>query len=263
MKTLFELSGKFLAQLIDRQTCAWKKDPVTIQNKTLEKLLKKGRHTLFGRDHEFGKIKNHSDFIKKVPLRDYEAFSNYINRIKKGDKDVLWPGRPIYLCKTSGTTSGVKYIPLTKDSLPNHINSARNALLNYIKITGNTSFINGKMIFIQGSPVLDSEGGIPTGRLSGIVAHHVPKYLQKKRLPSYSTNSIEDWEKKVDTIVDETIKENMTLIGGIPSWIQMYFEKLQERSGGKTIREIFPNLQLMVLGGVNFEPYEKRFRQLT
>ena len=263
MKTLFELSGKLLAQLIDRQTCAWKKDPFAIQNKTLEKLLTKGRHTLFGRDHDFEKIKTYSDFTEKVPLRDYEAFRTYINSIKEGKEDILWPGKPIYLCKTSGTTSGVKYIPLTKDSLPNHINSARNALLNYITISGNTGFINGRMIFIQGSPALDSVGGIPTGRLSGIAAHHVPKYLQKKRLPSYTTNCIEDWEVKIDAIVDETIEENMTVIGGIPSWIQMYFEKLQERSGGKTIKEIFPNLELMVLGGVNFEPYEKRFRQLT
>lgn len=248
--------------MVNRQTCAWTKDPSGIQDKTLKKLLKQGRNTLFGRDHDFEQIKNYNDFTKKVPLRDYESFRKYTDSIKEGKRDILWPGKPIYLCKTSGTTSGVKYIPLTKESLPNHINSARNAILNYIKITGNTNFINGKMIFIQGSPVLDSVGGIPTGRLSGIVAHHVPKYLQRNRLPSYTTNCIEDWETKVDAIVDETINEDMTVIGGIPSWIQMYFEKLQERSGGKTIKQIFPNLELMVLGGVNYDPYEKRFRQL-
>ena len=263
MKTIKEVSGKLLAQVIDRHTRAWQKNPSDIQDKILEKLITKGRNTGFGRDHDFDKIRNYSDFKERVPVRDYESFSTYINSIKEGKKDILWPGKPVYLCKTSGTTSGVKYIPLTKDSLPNHINSARNALLNYIKISGNTSFINGKMIFIQGSPVLDSTGGIPTGRLSGIVAHHVPKYLQKNRLPSHKTNCIEDWETKVDAIVEETIRENMTVIGGIPSWIQMYFEKLRERSGGKTIKEIFPNLQLMVLGGVNFDPYQRRFRQLT
>lgn len=237
--------------------------PVEAQNKVFSDLMLKGKRTLFGKDHDFEDIKSYEDFKAKVPVVDYEQLTPYIERIKKGEKDVLWPGLPLYFCKTSGTTSGAKYIPLTKDSLPNHLNSARNALLCYIHESGNADFVGGKMIFLQGSPKLDKlPSGIPYGRLSGIVANHVPGYLQKNRLPSFETNSIEDWETKVDRIVEETIDQNMTLISGIPSWVQVYFEELIAKSEKQNISEIFPNFSLFVFGGVNFEPYRKRFEKL-
>src|SRR5690606_23880553 len=130
--------------------------------------------------------------------------------------DVLWTGRPMYLCKTSGTTSGAKYIPITRESLPNHIGSARRALLAHIAHSGRADFVDGKMIFLQGSPVLDRKGAIPTGRLSGIVANHVPPFLQKNRMPSLAANSIPDWETKVEAIVTETMGEDLRLVSGIP-----------------------------------------------
>jgi hypothetical protein len=243
-----------------RKTAA---EPIKAQQKVFEELLRKGRKTAFGKDHGFENIQSYKDFKTKVPVVDYEQLSNYIERIKQGEKDVLWPGLPLYFCKTSGTTSGAKYIPLTKDSLPNHLNSARNALLCYIEQSGNADFVGGKMIFLQGSPKLDKlPSGIPYGRLSGIAANHVPGYLQKNRLPSFETNSIEDWETKVDKIIDETIEQDMTLISGIPSWVQVYFEELIARSKKNSIAEIFPNFSLFVFGGVNFEPYRKRFEKL-
>ena len=233
------------------------------QERLMKKLIFKGAKTSFGRDHRFDGIHDYNDFKKAIPIRDYEAISPYITRWKSGERDVLWPGLPLYFCKTSGTTSGTKYIPLTKDSLPNHIQSARNALLAYIAETGNTRFVEGKMIFLQGSPKLDSlPSGIPFGRLSGIVANHVPSYLQKNRMPSYETNCIEDWETKVHAIASETMKENMSLISGIPNWVQMYFEVLLNKTGKNTIAEIFPNFDLFVYGGVNFEPYRLKFEKL-
>jgi GH3 auxin-responsive promoter len=233
------------------------------QQAVLESLLEKAANTSFGKDHKFDQINSHNEFAQAVPMRDYEALIPYIERTKAGEKNVLWPGQPLYFCKTSGTTSGTKYIPLTTDSLPNHIKSARNALLSYINETGNSDFVNGKMIFLQGSPKLEKlDCGIPYGRLSGIVANHVPGYLQKNRMPSYATNCIEDWETKVDTIADETYQENMTLISGIPSWVQMYFEVLLHKTGKKNIKEIFPNFNLFVYGGINFEPYRKNFEAL-
>jgi hypothetical protein len=238
-------------------------DPVRSQQKVLKELVRKAENTAFGRDHHFSEIKSSKDFSANVPVRDYEQLTDYIQRVKSGERDVLWPGLPLYFCKTSGTTSGTKYIPLTKDSLPNHIGSARNALFSYIAETGKADFVSGKMIFLQGSPVLDQlPSGIPVGRLSGIVANHVPKYLQKNRMPSYDTNCIEDWETKVNAIADETIPTDMTLISGIPSWVQMYFEVLLKRTNRTNIREIFPNFNLFVYGGVNFEPYRARFEQL-
>ena len=206
-------------------------------------------------------INNHEDFLKRVPVRDYEALKPYVEKMVAGEEDILWKGKPIYFAKTSGTTSGSKYIPITKESMPSHVEAARNAILFYIHETGNSKFVDGKMIFLQGSPVLNEQNGVQLGRLSGIVAHYVPKYLQKNRLPSWKTNCIEDWETKVDAIVEETLPENMTIISGIPSWVQMYFEKLQQKTG-KKVGDIFKNFNLFIFGGVNYEPYRAKFENL-
>ena len=231
---------------------------VADQEAVLEQLLKSAANTVFGKEHGFDGIAAYSDFKRAVPLRDYEAFIPYIDQVKNGKENVLWKGRPIYFAKTSGTTSGVKYIPITKASMPHHINGARNALLCYMAETGNTDFADGKMIFLSGSPEMERVGGIPTGRLSGIVNHFIPRYLRSNQMPGYETNCIEDWEVKLDNIVKETINQNMTLISGIPPWVQMYFDWLSERSDGKKIKEIFPQLKVIVHGGVNFEPYKAK-----
>lgn len=227
------------------------------QDSILKELLKVGKTTEFGKEHGFDKVNSYEEFKQAVPIQDYESFKPYIEKVKEGKHNILWKGKPIYFAKTSGTTSGVKYIPISKESIPNHINTARNALLCYMAETGNSAFADGKLIFLSGSPELERIGGIPTGRLSGIVNHHVPNYLRANQLPSYETNCIEDWETKLDKIVDETINQNMTLISGIPPWVQMYFDRLTQRSG-KKIKELFPNFSVLVHGGVNFEPYKAK-----
>src|SRR5678809_981801 len=227
------------------------------QESVLRQLVKTGRNTEYGREHGLANANSYEEFRQAIPLRDYEQMRPYIQKIKDGKHNVLWKGRPIYFAKTSGTTSGIKYIPISKESIPNHIITARNALLCYMASTGNTAFADGKMIFLSGSPELERVGGIPTGRLSGIVNHHVPGYLRTNQLPSYETNCIEDWETKLNKIVEETINQDLTLISGIPPWVQMYFDRLTERSG-KNINEIFPNFSVLVHGGVNFEPYKAR-----
>jgi hypothetical protein len=237
-------------------------DPAATQLGVLRQLVEFGGTTAFGRDHKLHQVQDHAGLVQAVPLRDYEGFRPYIDRVVGGEKDVLWPGLPLYLCKTSGTTSGAKYIPITPHSLPNHIASARRALLAYIAHSGRAEFVNGKMIFLQGSPVLDRKGAIPMGRLSGIVANHVPKYLLKNRMPSFATNTIPDWETKVEAIVGETMGEDMRLISGIPAWVQMYFERLLARTGKATVKEVFPNFSLFVYGGVNYAPYRSRMEAL-
>lgn len=255
--------SKPLAKFAMKRFMASYNDPVASQLRVLEELLRNAENTAFGRDHGFEQLLGPKDFEQAVPVRDYEALIPYIDRVKAGEESVLWPGLPLYFCKTSGTTSGTKYIPLTSDSLPNHIGSARNALFAYIAETGMARFVDGKMIFLQGSPALVKlPSGIPYGRLSGIVANHVPTYLQRNRMPSYATNCIEDWETKLKAIVSETSAKNMTLISGIPSWVQMYFEMLLEYNNRTNIREIFPNFDLFVFGGVNFEPYRAKFKEL-
>ena len=255
MIKLKSLLAKPFAGVIHRQVQKERMTALADQQNILNQLVKTGKATIFGKDHQFELIKDYASFKQQVPLRDYEDFKSYIELIKKGGQNVLWKGRPIYFAKTSGTTSGVKYIPITKDSISNHINGARNALLVYMSLTGSTQFVGGKMIFLSGSPELERVGGIPTGRLSGIVNHHIPGYLRGNQLPSYETNCIEEWEEKLDKIVAETSAKDMTLIGGIPPWIQMYFDRLIEKTG-KPIKELFPHLQVMVQGGVNFEPYK-------
>ena len=254
------LSLVFAKYIFDKNQ-AWKKNPLDFQKKIMFDLVHKAKKTKFGIDHSFNNIKNYSDFKKHVPIRDYEGLKEYIELIKSDEKDVLWPGKPKYFCKTSGTTSGTKYIPLTKESLQNQLDTARDAILSYINETKNTSIYNGKMIFIQGSPQLDSTGKTLTGRLSGIVAHHIPFYLRGNRLPSFESNCIEDWEEKINAIVEETIDQDMSLISGIPPWVQMYFEKLIQKSG-KSISSLFPNFKLFIYGGVNYEPYRNTMERL-
>ena len=254
------LLAKPFASIVHRQIKKGMLTAIEDQQTIFHELIKSASKTEFGKEHGFEAIKTHADFVEKVPIRDYEKFKDYIEKIKQGKHNVLWKGQPIYFAKTSGTTSGVKYIPITKESIPNHINTARNALLCYMAESGNSQFANGKLIFLSGSPELERVGGIPTGRLSGIVNHHIPKYLRSNQMPSYETNCIEEWEQKLDKIVEETINENMTLISGIPPWVQMYFDRLLEKSG-KKIGELFPNFSVMVQGGVNFEPYKSKLTE--
>ena len=245
------------ANYIAGQTRKWASKPGYYQIQTLEQLIFAAQPTQFGRNHGFGAIKTHSDFKKQVPIRDYEDMKPYIEKVLIGEPDVLWPGKPAYFAKTSGTTSGTKYIPISKESAPTHFTSARNATLSYVHETGKSAFLDGNLIFLSGSPELDEIAGIKTGRLSGISNHMVPGFLRTNQKPSYNTNCIEDWEEKLEKIIDETLRANMTLISGIPPWVQMYFDRIVARTG-KKIKDVFPNFSVFVYGGVNFEPYKAK-----
>jgi len=255
------LAAKLFAKQVKKSIDSWANNPIKTQEKVFQELISQGTKTQFGKDHDFISINKHEDFAYRVPIKDYEALRPYVDRVVDGEEDILWPGKPLYFGKTSGTTSGVKYIPITELSIKAQVECSRNAILLYIHETGNKKFVNGKMIFLQGSPELLEKNGINIGRLSGISAHYVPKYLQKNRLPSWETNCIEDWETKVNAIVDETLNENMTVIAGIPSWVQMYFEKLNQRTG-KKVGDVFKNFNLFIFGGVNYEPYRAKFENL-
>ncbi|MDX1908663.1 MAG: GH3 auxin-responsive promoter family protein [Bacteroidia bacterium] len=232
-----------------------------LQSQTFQTLLRTAAGTAFGREHGFAAIRTHEDFCRQVPVRDYEASRPWLDRIYHGEADVTWPGTPLYLAKTSGTTSGTKYIPITRDSIARQVQGARDALMCYMAETGNARFLDGHMMFLSGSPEIESNAhGIKTGRLSGIVNHFVPAYLQANRVPSWDANIIEDWELKVRTIVQETKTKDLRLISGIPPWVQMLFEELG-RQTGKTPLEVWPNLSLFVQGGVDFSPYQPIFEQ--
>lgn len=259
--SLKAIAAKVFASYIHRKTQKWVNNPIETQQAVFKEILEKAANTEFGNDHGFESISTHEDFVKQVPIRDYEELKPYVNKVVEGEKDILWPGQPVYFAKTSGTTSGAKYIPITKESITYQIEASRNAMLNYIHETGKANFVDGKMIFLQGSPELQEKNGVKLGRLSGIAAHYIPNYLQKNRLPSWETNCIVDWETKVNAVVEETKDQDMTVIAGIPSWVQMYFEKLQEKTN-RDIGELFNNFDLFIYGGVNYEPYRKKFESL-
>lgn len=258
---LKSFAAKIFAKSLVNKNRKWIANPEAAQESVFQNLIASAKNTKFGQDHDFSEIQSHSDFVAKVPIRDYEQLKPYVELIKEGKENVLWPGKPLYFAKTSGTTSGAKYIPITKESIKHQVNASRDAILTYIHETGNSKFVDGRMIFLQGSPEMGELSGIKTGRLSGISAHYVPNYLQKNRLPSWETNCIEDWETKVNAIIKETENENMTVIAGIPSWVQMYFEKLKEKHG-KPVGTLFKNFQLFIYGGVNYEPYRAKFESL-
>lgn len=255
-------AAKLAASIIAPQVYRNHRQAVSKQQQTLRDFLRQAANTTFGLQHSFRSIHTHSDFVRAVPVYDYEELKSFIGLIKNAEHDVLWPGAPLYFCKSSGTTSGTKYIPLTKESIADQIRAARNSLMMYVAETGNADFFDHKMIFLQGSPELDSYGAIPSGRLSGIVYHHVPSYLNRNRMPSYQTNCIDDWETKVEAIARETVRERMSLISGIPPWVIMYFEKILELSGKQCVQEVFPDFKLFAYGGVNYEPYRKRIEEL-
>ena len=261
MPSLKSYFAKLFAAKITRKINAWAQNPLQTQERVFNTLIKSASQTAFGKDHAFSQIKTHDDFVSRVPIRDYEALRPYVERVINGESDILWRGKPLYFAKTSGTTSGAKYIPITQVSIKAQVEASRNAVLMYIHETGKSDFVDGQWIFLQGSPVLSEKKGIKTGRLSGISAHYVPSYLLKNRMPSWETNCIEDWETKVDAIVEETLTKDMRAVAGIPSWVQMYFEKLVQKRQQK-VGVIFKNLELFIFGGVNYEPYRNKFEAL-
>ncbi len=237
--------------------------PHKFQNSIFHQNIAKAKSTIYGQEHNFKDINNYEDYVKNVPLNNYESLRPYMNRVLEGEKNVLWPGKPKYIVGTAGTTGGVKYIPISKDSLPYHYNTARNAVFNYTLKYGLLRIFNNKLLFLSGSPKLGKTGVIPSGRLSGIVNHQVPRWLKFNQVPSWETNITEDWEEKIYKIAQESIKEKMSMISGIPPWVLMYYESLLEQTGAESISEIFPDYELFVHGGVNFSPYRKKFERLV
>ena len=175
---LKSLLAKPYATYVARQIKRNRENALQHQDEILKSLLKKAANTLFGKQYKFAELTTYEEFKNAVPLFDYEDLKPFIEQIKEGKQHVLWPGKPIYLAKSSGTTSGIKYLPITKDSISNHIDTARNSLLAYMHATGNKQFADGKMIFLMGIPQLERIGGKPTGRLLGLVNHPILHYFR-------------------------------------------------------------------------------------
>lgn len=235
------------------------KHALEIQQQLWKDLIAIGKNTSFGQEHDFKNITSISDFQKRVPVRSYEDLLPWINRAKAGELNVLWKGKARYFAKTSGTTAGAKFLPISTESIPNHIRGARDLLLSAIYHTGSADFLGGKMLFLSGSPALEKlPSQIPVGRLSGIVNHWIPAYLKTNQIPDYTTNCIEGWEEKIQTILKQALTVDLRFISGIPPWVLQFLDLAKQKTG-KTPLQLWPNLSLYVQGGVDFRPYQPMF----
>ncbi|MFK7810273.1 MAG: GH3 auxin-responsive promoter family protein [Saprospiraceae bacterium] len=231
--------------------------PEKYQAEVFNQLIREAANTQFGKEHNFDAIESYEDFCESVPLRSYEELAPYITRIKEGEEDVLYPGKPKYFSVSSGTTSSVKYIPVTDAFVKTYTKSGLHLLFSYFRQTDNYDMIFGKNMMLQGSPELEDINGVLAGRMSGVSYHIMPQVLKGNRLPSYETNTIADWDEKIRTIAEETSTKNLQILGGIPPWIMMYFDYLSAHTKEKLIKDVFPNLKLYIHGGVNFAPYRQ------
>ena len=238
------------------------RNPLKSQKKTLSKIIQNLNATQYQKAFSEDLIVNSEDFFSKIPVSDYENLQPFIEKILNGEQNVFCQNSIKYMLLSSGTTSGAKYIPITKEGISYQIRGAKLVLILYALHKKNASFMKHFMIFLQGSPQLDIQNSIPAGRLSGVVYHEVPKFFQKNKLPSYEVNIIEDWILKINAIVDETKSKDISIIGGIPPWCIQYFEALLKEKQVNNLKSIYPNLELYIHGGVDFMPYRTKIKKL-
>jgi len=238
------------------------KTPLKTQEKVFKYLIKKGENTLFGIDHFFNNINNYQDFIKQVPLRSYEDLFPYIEKIRLGEKNILWPGNTKLFAKSSGTTNAKsKFIPLSKEALHNcHYKGGKDMLALYLNNNNNSNFFNGKGIIIGGSQNIGVN--FIDGDLSAILLNNFPFWVNMHRVPDLKTAIMKDWNKKLAKITNQSIKQNITNLSGVPSWMLILLNNIISTTGANNISEVWPNLELYMHGGINFSPYKNQFDKL-
>jgi hypothetical protein len=238
--------------------------PVHVQEQLLRDLLAKGVETEYGHKYRFDLIHSAKEFSTRVPLSNYAALKPYIERMRSGEKNILWPGKVQWYAKSSGTTSGVsKYIPVSKESIEDcHFSGGRFELALYCNVVPETKIFEGLGLRLGGSTEIQSEGKSHSGDLSAILIQNIPLWAELRSAPSSDTALMSDWEKKIDAIIDEAIEQNITSLWGVSSWFLVLFKKVLERTGKNHLLEVWPNLELFAHGGVNFAPYEEQFRAL-
>jgi len=257
--TIISPIAKLISKKIDRDQM----NAIAHQEKIRISNTKTASKTQFGKDYGLSDIKSYEQYKSTIPILNYETIKGYMDRVLKGEKNILWPGQPSYIVGTAGTTSGVKYIPLSKQSIPYHFGTARNATMSFAYRNNVVDLFDGNLLFLSGSPKLDkTEGGILTGRLSGIVNHQVPAWMRRNQVPSYDTNIISDWEEKVMGIIKEIHRKDLRMISGIPPWVTMFMEQLIDYTGKDSVMSVFQNLRLFIYGGMNYEPYRQKMEKL-
>lgn len=242
-----------------------KRRGVQLQKATLKNLINTAANTEWGRKYHYQQIKNHEDFSSNVPISNYDDLKPYIDRMIKGETDILWPNKTKWFSKSSGTTSErSKFIPISDSSLHQcHLRSSLYVISQYSKLFPKTQMYSGKALILGGSlRQSDINTNAITGDLSAILIKNTPMWAEILRTPKKSIALMSNWEEKIERIADYTMNQNITSISGVPSWMLLVLKRVLEKKGAKDIKEVWPNLELFMHGGVNFSPYAEQYNEI-
>ncbi|MEZ4799358.1 MAG: GH3 auxin-responsive promoter family protein [Flavobacteriales bacterium] len=241
------------------------KYPTEVQGELFQKLMDEAALTRFGLEHNFSSIRSMRDFKNEVPIRTYEDFKPYIDLLREGEQNILWPSRLKWFAKSSGTTdSKSKFIPVSKEALEEcHYKGGKDLLALYYSQRPNAKLYAGKTLVMGGSSKINSfnEEGY-TGDLSAIIIRNLPIWVELRRTPSRDIALMDNWEEKIEAMANATIDEDVSIIAGVPSWTMVLLKRLMEKRGTDNIRDIWPNLELFMHGGVSFKPYREQFNKI-
>jgi hypothetical protein len=243
----------------------FRKYPIEVQNEWFEKLISSAKNTEWGLQYDYQSIETIRQFKERVPVQDYENLKHYVERIKKGEQNLLWPSEIKWFAKSSGTTNDKsKFIPISSESLEEcHYKGGTDMLSIYYNNFPDSKVFSGKSLMMGGSQRINELNEEQSyGDLSAIIMHNMPAWAQFFRSPDLSVALMENWDQKLEKMAEITSKENITNIAGVPSWTLVLAKKILEKTGKKNLLEVWPNLELFMHGGVSFTPYREQFKQL-
>ena len=242
-----------------------KKYPEEVQNETFKYLVNKAKDTEWGKKYGYSDIKTYSDFAHNVPVSDYDSLKSYIERIRNGEQNILWPGETKWFAKSSGTTNDKsKFIPVTNDALENcHFRGGKDVMAIYTKVYPESNIFTGKSLVLGGSHEINNiDNRSYYGDLSAVIIENLPFWARFLKANSQETSLMKDWDVKIQRMADEALKANVTNIAGVPSWTLVLLKHILEKTGKNNIKEVWPNLELFIHGGVSFDPYREQFKKL-
>ncbi len=252
---LFKIYAHFIKNKIK------KNEAYSIENQRIvfDFLIKKGKNTAFGVAHHFDNIQDYEAFKKQVPLRRYSDFVPWIERIFEGEKDVLWHGSPLFFAKTSGTTGGSKYIPISKDYLRSRQKSSELIACNLVLEQGNTTFLGQKIMLFSENHLFEHKNRFRCAAISAIDSYNLPQWFDWLYLPGRVINQEPTYQRKIALTIQKTLGYDIRLMFGLPVWLMLFLDEF-ERQTGQKFRTFFPNFDTLMVSGMNCEPYEAKLK---
>ncbi len=262
---LLSKSISFLARLRYNRIHNWKNHPAAAQREVLQSLITDAQYTVFGKQYNFAKMFTVKEFKQRVPLSDYEQMSPYIERMMKGEENVLWNTPVNWFAKSSGTSNDKsKFIPVSEESLKeNHFKASKDVLTKYYNNFPSSNLLTGKSLVVGGSHQISQlSEDIQCGDLSAVLMQNSPFWGQWLRTPELSIALLDEWENKIEQLAQATSVENVTMLAGVPTWTLLLLKRILEITQKQTIKEVWPNLELYINGGVSFIPYRHQFEAI-